>query len=430
MPGRLYFDCTETVRVGAHTGIQRTVRSLLTAAIAREGDVVVPVEFDGRAFVGLDGPARAHLATPAPASRRGMHERARRLAVTALSASSAGSALPAPKAAWVGTARDLASRSYWALRGLHPRGRAVAFGKGDWIVLLDATWTPDLRPELARAHAHGARVCAVVYDLIKVRHPELVSPGAARIYERWLERVLPHADIIATISNAVASDVVRYLGETGRSPLAARVRAFALGADFSLDRAPGDASPAVRDVLVQERERTFLAVGSVEARKDQATLLDAFERVWREGGDARLVLVGRPGWGGDAVARRLAVHPERGTRLFWFADASDADLAHCYRSARVLVNVSLCEGFGLPLVEGMRAGLRVIASDIPPFREVAGACATFVPPGDAQALAHAVLAMLRDPAQDGAPAIPAFATWDDSARALVHILRDQSPSTP
>ncbi|MFO1311856.1 MAG: glycosyltransferase family 1 protein [Burkholderiales bacterium] len=431
MPARFYFDCTETARVGAHTGIQRTVRSLTRAAIAHEGDAIAPVHFDGRAFAPLDARVRERLADPAPGGRHGIHERARRLAVAVLSRSDAGAGPARPGGGWVADARDLASRSYWAARGLRPGGAGVPFGQGDWLVLLDATWAPDLRPEIARAHARGARVCAVVYDLIKLRYPNLVSPGAARIYGRWLERVLPQADVIATISHAVAGDLVRYLGETGRSALAARVHPFPLGADFAMDGAAGDPSPAVREALAEGRERTFLAVGSIEARKDQATILDAFERVWREGGDARLVLVGRPGWGGDAVARRLAAHAQRDRRLFWFAQASDADLAHCYRHARALVNVSLCEGFGLPLAEAMRAGLRIIASDIPPFREVAGPSAVFVPTGDPEALARAVMSMQRDPGNDTAKETPAVATWADSAQALVRLLRDQGPgSTP
>ncbi len=431
MPGRLYLDCTETARVGAHTGIQRTVRSLTSAALAQGGDAVVPVQFDGHAFTRLDAQAARRLADPNPATRQGMHERARRLAVAALSRSDVRAGRSRPQGGWVGRARDLAARSYWAARGLRPGREAVRFEEGDWIVLLDATWTPDLRRELARAHAQGARVCAVVYDLIKLRHPDLVSPGAARTYERWLERVLPHADVIATISRSVADDVIRYLGETGRPRLADRVHAFALGADFAASGAPGEPSPAVRDALVAEaRERTFLAVGSVEARKDQATILDAFERAWSEGVDVRLVLVGRPGWGGDAVARRLASHAQRGERLFWFADASDADLAHCYGNARALVNMSLCEGYGLPLVEAMRAGLGVIASDIPPFREVAGAWGLFVPAGDSRALAHAVTSLLREDMRNVAGKPVAIATWADSARELVALLRKADQSTP
>ena len=423
MPRRIYIDCTETGRVGALTGIQRTVRSIVRAALADGEEDVVPVRFDGDRFVPLDAKSRAALTKP-DAPRRAFRERTRRLAVSSLA--------PAMRGEWLARGRDVASRSYWTMRRLRAMaGHAapVRYAPGDWLVLLDSTWTPDVRREIARARTAGARVCAVIYDLIKVRRPDLASPGAARIYVRWLERVMPLSDVVATISRAVADDVRDYLHASGHATLAGNVRHFALGADFEAQGDAGDVSPEVSSAVDGHRDRTFVAVGSLEPRKDQATIVSAFERLWAEGVDARLVLVGRPGWGSDRLARTIATHVERGRRLFWFAQASDADLAHCYRNARALVNVSLAEGYGLPLVEAMRHGLRVIASDIPAFREVAGAGAVFVPTADAAKLAEAIASMLRAPAETTASA-PATATWNDSAQALLALLRDAGQGLP
>jgi glycosyltransferase involved in cell wall biosynthesis len=419
MPPHIYIDCTETARVGAQTGIQRTVRSIVAAALGDPIPRVVPVRFDGRAFVALDARALAALVKP-PAGGRALRERVRRVALAA--------SAPVAGTAWLARGRDLASRSLWAAKRLRSGGvRPVHYRPGDWLVLADGTWAPDLRAELARARADGAFVCAVVYDLIKLRRPDLVSPGAARIYVRWLERVLPLAHLVATISGAVRDDVIQYLHASGRDALAARVGKFPLGADFESGGAQGPVSAAVASALEGPRDRTFLAVGSLEARKDQATILAAFESLWHDGTDVRLVLVGRPGWGSDALVRRLATHPERGRRLLWFADATDADLAHCYRSARALVNVSLCEGYGLPLVEGLRHGLRVIASDIPAFREVAGGAALFVPTGHPAVLAEAVRAVLQETGGNVAMDAPPITTWSDSARALVALLDQARP---
>jgi glycosyltransferase involved in cell wall biosynthesis len=423
MPRHIYIDCTETARVGALTGIQRTVRSIVHAALVDGDDTVVPVRYDGARFVPLDAKSQAAL-LQGVAHRRAFRERTRRLAVSSLA--------PAVQGEWLARGRDVASRSYWTMRRLRAMASHAApirYAPGDWLVLLDSTWTPDVRREIAHARTGGARVCAVIYDLIKVRRPDLASPGAARIYERWLERVMPLSDLVATISRAVADDVVDYLRASGRPGLAGRVRHFVLGADFQAQGNTGAVSPEVASALDGHRDRTFLAVGSLEHRKDQATIVTAFERLWAEGTDARLVLVGRPGWGSDRLARKLAAHPERGTRLFWFSQASDADLAHCYRNALALVNVSLAEGYGLPLVEGMRHGLRAIASDIPAFREVAGTGAVFVPTADAAKLAEAIASVLRAPVGAAASA-PATATWNESAQALLALLREADQGLP
>src|SRR6478752_1522946 len=83
MPRRIYIDCTETARVGALTGIQRTVRSIVRAALADGEEDVVPVRFDGARFVPLDAKSRAALTNPV-ALRRTFRERTRRLAVSSL----------------------------------------------------------------------------------------------------------------------------------------------------------------------------------------------------------------------------------------------------------------------------------------------------------------------------------------------------------
>ena len=86
-----------------------------------------------------------------------------------------------------------------------------------------------------------------------------------------------------------------------------------------------------------------------------------------------------------AGARRLTSHPRHGTHLAHFGDLTDAELDHAYRHARALVFPSLAEGYGLPIVEALAAGLPVFASDIPVHREVGGShCTYFDPhgPGD------------------------------------------------
>jgi glycosyltransferase involved in cell wall biosynthesis len=79
------------------------------------------------------------------------------------------------------------------------------------------------------------------------------------------------------------------------------------------------------------------------------------------------------------------------------------DLGALYAGALALVLPSWLEGFGLPPVEGLAAGTPAIVSDLPVFREVLGDGALYVPPGDAEALADALLSLERDPALRGPP---------------------------
>jgi glycosyltransferase involved in cell wall biosynthesis len=76
----------------------------------------------------------------------------------------------------------------------------------------------------------------------------------------------------------------------------------------------------------------------------------------------------------------------------------DAELAAVLRGAAVLAVPSLAEGFGLPVLEAMAAGVPVVHSDAPALVEVAGGAGRCVPRGDAKALAEALREVLSSPA--------------------------------
>ena len=107
---------------------------------------------------------------------------------------------------------------------------------------------------------------------------------------------------------------------------------------------------------------------------------------------------------------------------------SSAELAEAYRTADLLTHPSRYEGFGLQLVEAMRAGLPVLCTDGGSQPEVAGAAAVVVPRDDAHAFAEAAAALLRDPARLRALQTRGFArapqfSWDRAARETLAVFR-------
>jgi glycosyltransferase involved in cell wall biosynthesis len=122
--------------------------------------------------------------------------------------------------------------------------------------------------------------------------------------------------------------------------------------------------------------RFFLVVGSLEPRKNLAGLLKAFS-AWAGAADVELVIVGDVG-SSRVFADSPAVRNTPGVRLL--GRVSDTQLSSLYRTALACVFVPLYEGFGLPPVEALAHGCRVIASDIPPLHEACGSLATFVDP--------------------------------------------------
>ncbi|MCA8943871.1 MAG: glycosyltransferase family 4 protein [Planctomycetes bacterium] len=164
----------------------------------------------------------------------------------------------------------------------------------------------------------------------------------------------------------------------------------------------------------------FLFVGQLERRKNLMRLLDAYES---SGVETELHLVGRPGPGGDEILARA--RRARGVHLH--TEAPDALLRDLYRDARAVLIPSLAEGFGLPVVEAMRAGAPVLTSSGTALAEVAGDAALLVDPTDTDAIRAGIVALesndaLRvDLAKRGTERASAF-TPQAQARALVAAL--------
>jgi glycosyltransferase involved in cell wall biosynthesis len=140
------------------------------------------------------------------------------------------------------------------------------------------------------------------------------------------------------------------------------------------------------------REKIILAVGAIQKRKNTARLVEAFESV-----DAAwsLVLAGSAGFGSQEILGRIESSRAR-DRIAVTGYLSPAELASWYSRASVFAFPSLDEGFGMPVLEAMAAGIPVITSNRSALPEVAGDAAVLVDPVDTPALANALCQLTRD----------------------------------
>lgn len=144
-------------------------------------------------------------------------------------------------------------------------------------------------------------------------------------------------------------------------------------------------------------EPTVLFVGRLERRKGLPVLLEAFRTVKRKFPTARLEIVGPDGGLRRQVEDYIGRHRLDGVALAGFLP--DEELVRRYRQAWVFCAPATGgESFGLVLLEAMAAGLPVVASDIPGYREVAGpgSGALLVPPRDPATLAEVLVNLLAD----------------------------------
>ena len=290
----------------------------------------------------------------------------------------------------------------------------------DVVFIPDAAWNYKSWLCAADARSRGAHVVTMIHDLIPLTRPDLVDGVFTEMFRVWLHQMLRCSSAIVCNSKATRDELLSYCDEHDlQHP---EVDFFHLGSDFQpTDRTTspaGGLDGVVRtDRSLSDGDIYILVVGSVEKRKRHDLLLDAFERVWEAYPEVKLVVVGRAGGGADATIRRLKNHPARNTQLLWITDATDDELVGLYCKARSLVFCSSAEGYGLPLVEARQLGCRVIASDIPVFRELADEGVTLFPAHDVNALARAI-----QRAVDTESALVAKRepwTWADSTNQLL-----------
>lgn len=425
---RVFLECTSTHYRDFNTGIQRVVRNIVNASkavgqgLGVECQPVVHIEGQGFYPVGS-------LATPNPDpenGRRSLGQALRKVLIPKLRR------LGLLDAAQTGL--QIARKGVRLVKRLARKTgpEPIRFQAGDVILLLDSSWKADYWKDLEAAQKHGAKVGFLVYDLIPMTYPHFIDRQTSRIFTKWWNRVCRTADFVQCISRTICQEVEDWLTEhkfpQRKKPL--ECGWFHLG--FDLDG--GSISQDVRDEFVSLFQEgspspTYLMVGSINPRKNHALALDAFDRLWQEGVDARLVIIGNAGWMTEEFERRVKQHPELGQRLHWYVNVSDAELDYAYRHAAALLTTSLAEGFNLPIIEALHQGCRVYASDLPVHREVGGTRATYFPTHSPDGLCE----LIRQDAahsQNGKPTASAPFQWQDWQSSCRQLLSNLKPATP
>lgn len=291
---------------------------------------------------------------------------------------------------------------------------------GDKILMLDSSWTFEegQAPFFLSARLRGAEVITCLYDLVPLRTPAFCDSGMPPAFASWIRLALRFSTGFVCISRAVADEFYALLRAIDY-PHSMKIGYWRLGADFADDAATAPV-PAGDDAA---KAPVFLMVGTLEPRKGYRVALDAFERLWADGSDARLVIVGKAGWGVEPLLRRIRKSPELGRRLIWHKGVDDAALVRLYGEADALVAASHAEGFGLPIVEAAHFGKPVIASDIPVFREVAGGLgeAAFFEVGSPAALHQALRRFIARSASGGVSADGPRSKWPGWAESAAEL---------
>ncbi|MDQ0251857.1 glycosyltransferase involved in cell wall biosynthesis [Sphingomonas kyeonggiensis] len=243
---------------------------------------------------------------------------------------------------------------------------------------------------------HARLLTGLTQPLLMQDHASHARRSRLAVLRRW-----GHARAEAALFTAEAQ--ARPFLATGQLPKKAAI--FALPESSSAFE-PGDRDEARARTGVHG-DPAILWIGRLDPNKDPLTAIEAFHQ-------ARAHLPGAELWcahGTDtqlpAIRRRLAEDPELARHVHLLGWVPHAQVEQLCRACDLFLATSHGEGSGYALIEALACGLPLAASDIAPFRALAGELAEcrFARPGDAAGFAEAMVALARRPAGPGRAAV-------------------------
>ena len=251
--------------------------------------------------------------------------------------------------------------------------------RGGARAALSVTWCAMVSLPMGLRKA-GIRGIVTIHDLIFMRHPEYYHWLDTKIYEWKFRQALREADHIIAISERTRQDILELGGEEYADRISVIYQSFA--PHYS------GAVKEERKAAVRERyklpQRYVLNVGTVERRKNLALAVEAVDLLPQ---DVHLVAVGR---------QTDYVHElPNSERLHLLSGVPDQDLSAIYSLAEAFVYPSRYEGFGIPIIEAIAAGLPVVACTGSCLEEAGGPYNRYVGPDDVIGMAEALKMSLR-----------------------------------
>jgi glycosyltransferase involved in cell wall biosynthesis len=388
----IYLDVTSAAGSSTNGGVQRAIRGIYRHL--RSGGAVRPVrwDFSSRRYARLSPRENNLLTDPF-----GSHTKPAGIPGLLNGPTSTG-----------------ALSDHWTRRA---RGLPLATvpGPGDVLLIADLCWDARIYSWSKLAQLPGRKI-AIFHDAMPLRIPGQAS-SKDELYAQYVQK-LAQLDLVICISQEVERDLLRFWRDFGVTAKPTVVLPWPM--PFAGER------PDNRPNLAAKR---IIYVSRLRLRKNHLILLEACERLWREGMTFSLDLVGMACAFIDTVKIliRVAELRRRGRPLRWLKHVSETELGRAYQECSFTVFPSQMEGFGFPIIESLWHLRPVICGRNGAIGEIAagGGCRQ-IDQNNVVELADAIRQLLTDQsAYDrlcAEAAARTFRTWDDYGSDLEAVL--------
>lgn len=231
---------------------------------------------------------------------------------------------------------------------------------------------------------------AIVHDLIPLYMPELFTKEHKLRFKVFTDICKHQADLIVAVSQATKKDVLQYM----KFP-EDKVKVVYEGANPLFNNQRDEV--AIKNTMEKYHidGDYILCLSTVEPRKNMLRTIQAYEQcVLEKNLPYKLVIVGGSGWNNGAIYDYVQQSEELKKHVIFTGYVSDVEVKHIYANAALFIYASLCEGFGLPILEAMQSGIPVITSNVSSMPEVAGDACELIDPLDIEQLKEAIVRVL------------------------------------
>lgn len=229
-----------------------------------------------------------------------------------------------------------------------------------------------------------------IHDIAYEKIPESYG-WARRKYLRWsTKRAVKRAAKVIVPTESVKKDLMEWYGAASE-----KIVVISHGITPLPEVSAVQVKNLYKKYELSQKEPLFFFIGRLESKKNLLTLVEAWSIVQKMYSKGRLVLAGMNGQGYEEIFAKIE---KAGLQESVLTPGyiSEVEASVLFHSATCFVFPSREEGFGLPVLQAFEAGCLVIASDIPPLREVAGDAALFADPGHAKDFAEQLMLILED----------------------------------
>lgn len=254
-----------------------------------------------------------------------------------------------------------------------------------------------------------------IHDLSYFYYPDDFLKRDLYKLKNWTEYSINNAAHLIAVSETTRSDIIKFYG-IPRNSITVIHNGFEKTVSQKARLLPHDL----------DSHPFILNVGTLQPRKNIATVIRAFAKFRKNYRSHKLVIVGKTGWLYDDLFK-LASDLDLHDCVIFAGYVPDDELASYYKKAFCYVTASLYEGFGIPVLEAMSCDCPVISSNTASLPEVGGGAALYFNPMDVDQLVTSFVKLAKDKKlrslliERGKEQIKKF-SWEKCARETLGIL--------